>query len=124
MLRTQFYTLFKNLFLTEHGQKNIRTITTSVTRCRDVVDRREMLRSMPKPDEGAVGEKTIDVDAAIHELVSLINFFSWISIVICILGLPTDFQQSIHQIDYLMEWLLKIYPYLTLEFHQIIPSLI
>lgn len=70
MLRTQFYTLFKNLLITEQNvQNNVRTIATSLMRCREVVDRREMLRSMPKPDEGAVGEKTLDVDAAIHELV-------------------------------------------------------
>ncbi|XP_018568531.1 uncharacterized protein LOC108908863 [Anoplophora glabripennis] len=69
MLRTQFVTLFKNLLITEQSiQSNVRSIATGLARCREVIDRREMLRSLPKPDEGAVGEKTMDVDSAIHEL--------------------------------------------------------
>lgn len=80
MLRTKLSTLFKDLFVIEHGHKNIRAIATSLTRCRDVVDRREMLRSMPKPDEGAVGEKTIDVDAAVHVLVLLITFYQYFNL--------------------------------------------
>ncbi|KAJ8925408.1 hypothetical protein NQ315_009240 [Exocentrus adspersus] len=68
MLRNGLYNLLKNLSISENGvQENVRTLVTSLTRCRDVVDRREMLRSLPKPDEGTVGERTMDVDSSIHE---------------------------------------------------------
>lgn len=44
-----------------------RTISTTLTNYRDVVDRREMLRSVPTKDEGTVGEKTVDIDSTIRQ---------------------------------------------------------
>lgn len=41
---------------------NSNKIFTSALLNRDVIDRKEMLRSLPKVDEGTVGEKSIDID--------------------------------------------------------------
>lgn len=43
---------------------NLRCICTSYIRNRDVIDRKEMLRSLPALDEGTVGEKTVDIDSS------------------------------------------------------------
>lgn len=39
-----------------------RSITTTSAKNRDVVNRKEMLKSLPAPDEGTVGENTGDID--------------------------------------------------------------
>ncbi|KAJ8928974.1 hypothetical protein NQ314_018390 [Rhamnusium bicolor] len=56
MLRNQLYTLLKNLFITENNgiYNNARTVSSSSVVYRDVVDRREMLRSVPATDEGVI----------------------------------------------------------------------
>lgn len=64
MLRNLIYHI-KNISITERIASTSplsRSIcTTSILR-RDVEDRREMLRSMPAPDEGTIGEKAVDID--------------------------------------------------------------
>lgn len=42
-----------------------RHISTSSTKFRDVVDRKLMLKSMPKEDQGTAGEKAVDIDTLI-----------------------------------------------------------
>lgn len=46
---------------------NLRSICTSYVRNRDVIDRKEMLRSLPALDEGTVGEKAVDIDSTFRK---------------------------------------------------------
>ncbi|RZC38831.1 28S ribosomal protein S11, mitochondrial, partial [Asbolus verrucosus] len=52
-----------NLFF----KNEVRTLSFSGTKLRDVVDRKEMLRSLPTLDDGSAGEKAMDVDLLIHK---------------------------------------------------------
>uniref|UniRef100_A0A6P7H7J6 28S ribosomal protein S11, mitochondrial n=1 Tax=Diabrotica virgifera virgifera TaxID=50390 RepID=A0A6P7H7J6_DIAVI len=65
MAINQVNILFKNLLLQSHKAVHARSLFTSTLNLRDVVDRKEMLRSMPAIDEGTHGEKSIDIDSAI-----------------------------------------------------------
>lgn len=49
---------------------NSKTICTSVVKNRDVIDRKEMMRSLPIADEGTVGEKTADIDSLFRKYFS------------------------------------------------------
>ncbi|KAJ8941800.1 hypothetical protein NQ318_015925 [Aromia moschata] len=70
MLRNQLHVIVKDLLCIDKSIcNNIRNITVSAQRCRDVVDRKEMLRSLPAADEGAAGEKAVDVDASIQKRI-------------------------------------------------------
>ncbi|XP_066140996.1 small ribosomal subunit protein uS11 [Euwallacea fornicatus] len=44
-----------------------RSISTNLTLYRDVVNRKEMLKSLPTMDEGTAGEKTAAIDQILHE---------------------------------------------------------
>ncbi|XP_017779298.1 PREDICTED: 30S ribosomal protein S11 [Nicrophorus vespilloides] len=41
-------------------------LSTTAAKCRQVEDRREMLKSLPAIDEGTSGEKAVDIDSMIH----------------------------------------------------------
>lgn len=69
MIRSSLSTLFKTLAINNESAilNSARTISTSSTFFRDVVDRKEMLRSLPATDEGTVGEKNVAVDSLIYD---------------------------------------------------------
>lgn len=46
---------------------SIRPIATSVILFRDVVDRKEMLKALPAPDEGTIGENTAALDTVLSQ---------------------------------------------------------
>ncbi|XP_074035863.1 mitochondrial ribosomal protein S11 [Leptinotarsa decemlineata] len=66
MVVKQLCFMFRNISL-EHNILCKRNFFTSTFNCRETTDRKEMLRSAPATDEGAVGEKSIDVDSIIHK---------------------------------------------------------
>ncbi|KAG5885172.1 hypothetical protein JTB14_003513 [Gonioctena quinquepunctata] len=66
MIGKQLCLLFRNISI-ENNVRSARPFFTSILNSREVVDRKEMLRSVPARDEGAIGEKSIDVDAIIHK---------------------------------------------------------
>lgn len=45
----------------------IRNISLTAIQYRDVIDRKEMLRSLPTTDEGTVGEKAMDIDSMVRK---------------------------------------------------------
>lgn len=59
MFCKQLSTTFRS-FVGVFGQ--LRTLTTTVPKFREITDRKEMLRSLPKADDGSAGEKAIEVD--------------------------------------------------------------
>lgn len=59
MFSKHLCTAFRNLL---QVSERSRAISTAIPQFRDVTDRREMLRSVPKLDEGSAGEKAIEVD--------------------------------------------------------------
>jgi len=67
MIRNGLGLLFKTLAISNESTLSVtRSMFTSATLFRDVIDRKEMLRSLPVTDEGTVGEKTAAVDSVIH----------------------------------------------------------
>ncbi|XP_063918905.1 small ribosomal subunit protein uS11-like [Zophobas morio] len=70
MLPKQFLATFRKLLTCQTKVMQInetRSFFMGAQRFRDVIDRKEMLRSVPKMDEGSVGEKVLDVDTLIHQ---------------------------------------------------------
>lgn len=91
-----------NIFL-----NTARSISVSPVKSREVTNRKEMLRSLPAPDEGTVGEKAVDIDSSFRK--SLFLYSKVISITFLpILGEMTLFQILKHPINFSMEFLLKI----------------
>ncbi|XP_057656529.1 28S ribosomal protein S11, mitochondrial [Diorhabda carinulata] len=67
MAVTQLRNIFKNLLITGNSNGNVRCLFTSTVYHRTVIDRKEMLRSLPKEDEGTHGEKSVDIDAVLSK---------------------------------------------------------
>ncbi|KAF7278835.1 mitochondrial ribosomal protein S11 [Rhynchophorus ferrugineus] len=65
MFRKTFTGFLRVLPINNNILNNSRTICISSTYCRDVTDRKEMLKSMPVIDEGTAGEKSLDMDLLI-----------------------------------------------------------
>nr|CAI5857558.1 unnamed protein product [Callosobruchus analis] len=65
MFCNQAQRLLMNFTLSSTVQKCIAPLSVSAVKCRDVIDRKEMLRSLPSVDEGTAGEKAVDVDSLI-----------------------------------------------------------
>lgn len=59
MFSKQLFTAFRSLV---QASGHSRGISTTIPQFREVTDRREMLRSVPKLDEGSAGEKAAEVD--------------------------------------------------------------
>lgn len=70
---------FQKLTLQENLLNNTRSIFLGNLKLRDVDDRREMLRSVPIKDEGAAGEKAMEMDILISQcvLTLLIIYFNY-----------------------------------------------
>ncbi|XP_050297167.1 28S ribosomal protein S11, mitochondrial [Anthonomus grandis grandis] len=68
MIRQSLTKLFQSVTVELNGT---RTLRTSAPIYRDVVDRREMLRSVPATDEGTAGEKTSSVDSVLQQKLQL-----------------------------------------------------
>lgn len=68
MLSTRLLAGFRKLYIFDSSrlELSIRNISTTTATCREVDDRREMLRSLPAPDEGTAGERAVDIDARIQ----------------------------------------------------------
>ncbi|CAH1111257.1 unnamed protein product [Psylliodes chrysocephalus] len=71
----QLYSVFRNLVISNSNPTNVRTLFTATTRFREVVDRKEMLKTVPKLDEGTQGEQSVDIDYSMnkHELFPTID---------------------------------------------------
>ncbi|KYB26418.1 small ribosomal subunit protein uS11 [Tribolium castaneum] len=70
MFSKQIISTFQKFTSAQSGliaNHNVRSLFLTSQRQREVVDRREMLRSVPKLDEGSAGEKAFEVDALIHQ---------------------------------------------------------
>ncbi|XP_060516367.1 small ribosomal subunit protein uS11-like [Cylas formicarius] len=52
-------------------QNGVRSFQISASNFREVIDRKEMLKSLPRADDGTVGENNIDVDSLIYDKVDL-----------------------------------------------------
>lgn len=48
-------------------QTTLRNFTITQRKLREVEDRKEMLKSMPKKDEGTAGERLVDIDTLITQ---------------------------------------------------------
>ncbi|KAJ8973069.1 hypothetical protein NQ317_004406 [Molorchus minor] len=67
MLRRHLISFANTLFSVDKNVSNIvRAIHSSSQNCREVTDRKQMLRSLPTADEGTAGEKVLDVDSILH----------------------------------------------------------
>lgn len=58
--------LISNPFVENALKNQIRAISITTTKHREVVNRKEMLKTVPKLDEGTVGERSADVDSIIY----------------------------------------------------------
>ncbi|CAG9813545.1 unnamed protein product [Phaedon cochleariae] len=76
MIMKQLCRIFKQISLTDTLQASPRSFYTSTFKYREVVNRKEMLKSVPAVDEGAIGEKSIDVDSMIHKNVDTFPDFN------------------------------------------------
>ncbi|CAH2005783.1 unnamed protein product [Acanthoscelides obtectus] len=63
MFSYQALQLLKNITLKSVTQTCKAPLSVSSVQCREVTDRREMLRSVPTLDEGTAGEKAVDIDS-------------------------------------------------------------
>lgn len=63
----QLYSVFRNLVISNSNPTNVRTLFTATTRFREVVDRKEMLKTVPKLDEGTQGEQSVDIDYSMNK---------------------------------------------------------
>lgn len=65
----QFFRKLTPLFAKSAPQTQtcLRNFTVTHLKLRQVDDRKEMLKSMPKKDEGTVGEKLLDIDTLITQ---------------------------------------------------------
>lgn len=63
MFRYKIINIVKNLYNRNVFFNNSNSIATSAVNNRDVVDRKEMLRSLPALDEGTIGETGVDIDS-------------------------------------------------------------
>jgi hypothetical protein len=70
MFSKQITSTFRKLLNVQNSilvKNDVRSLFVSSQRLRDVVDRREMLRSVPKLDDGSAGEKAYEVDNLITQ---------------------------------------------------------
>lgn len=62
MIRNKINTV-KKLYDAHVFSNSLRNISKTAITNRDVINRKEMLKSLPAMDEGTVGEKAIDIDS-------------------------------------------------------------
>lgn len=70
MFSKQITSSFRKLLSAQNNflvNNNVRSLFLTGQKHRDVIDRKEMLRSVPKLDEGSAGERAYDVDNLIHQ---------------------------------------------------------
>nr|UVJ69100.1 RPS11 [Pagiophloeus tsushimanus] len=63
--------MFLQIFRETKVMSTIRNICISAAQCRDVVDRKEMLKSHPASDEGTAGERSVNLDSLIQGKVDI-----------------------------------------------------
>ncbi|KAF2881379.1 hypothetical protein ILUMI_24793 [Ignelater luminosus] len=69
MLSTRILTGFRRLCILDSNKLDVgvRSISTTTVANREVDSRKEMLRSLPAPDEGTAGERAIDIDGRMQK---------------------------------------------------------